>query len=81
MDPVELARLLDEAAEKGARKALESVGLHGEDAGKDIQDLRTLLNGWREAKSTVLKTFVQWLTIGVLGLLSATLWLKMGVSK
>lgn len=81
MDPVELARLLDEAAEKGARRALESVGLHGDDAGKDIQDLRTLLQGWREAKSTVIKAVVQWITVGILGLLSFSLWFKMGGGK
>jgi hypothetical protein len=70
----ELTRLLDEAAEKGARRALESVGLHDEAAGNDIRDLRTLIDGWRTAKKSALETFVKWVTVGVLGFIAAGAW-------
>jgi hypothetical protein len=71
MEARELADLLDQAAEKGARRALEHVGLHDQHAGRDIQDLRTLIEGWRQAKSTVLSTIAKYVTIGLLGLLAA----------
>lgn len=74
MDPTELASLLDQAAEKGARRALESVGLHDEHAGNDIRDLRNLIDGWRSAKKSALEAFAKWLTVGVLGVLLAGFW-------
>ena len=70
MDPRELADLLDQAAERGARRALESVGLHDAHAGRDIQDLRTLIDGWRQAKSTVAATIAKYITISILSLLA-----------
>jgi 2-iminoacetate synthase ThiH len=76
LSPEELSRLLDEAAEKGARRALESVGLHDEAAGNDIRDLRTLVDGWRSAKRTALEALVKWVTVGILGLLAADFWLR-----
>ncbi|CAB5220369.1 hypothetical protein UFOVP235_49 [uncultured Caudovirales phage] len=76
IDPLELARLLDEAAERGARRALESVGLHDPSAGTDIHDLRTLIESWRSAKRTALEAFVKWLTIGLLGFLATSFWLS-----
>ena len=68
--------LLEQAAERGARRALERLGLHDDDAGKDIRDLRTLIDGWRTAKKTVVTTVVQWLTIGLLGAVAATIYWK-----
>ena len=70
MDQNELNAVLEQAAERGARRALERIGLHDENAGKDINDLRTLIDSWREAKSTISKTVVQWATIGILGALT-----------
>jgi hypothetical protein len=70
MDERQLDLLLEQAAERGARRALERLGLHDDDAGKDIRDLRTLIDGWRDAKRTVSKAIIQWATIGVLGLLT-----------
>jgi hypothetical protein len=67
-DP-EIERMLDAAAERGAKRALERLGLHDDDASKDITDLRTLIDGWRNAKSTVAKAVVNWITMGILGLL------------
>jgi hypothetical protein len=62
----ELSSLLEESAEQGAKKALASIGLHDENASKDVLDLRTLLDSFRAAKRTVLQTVVRVLTIGVL---------------
>lgn len=76
MEAAELAILLDQAAEKGAKRALESIGLHDDEAGKDIRDLRTLIDGWREAKRTALQAFTKWITFGILGLLAAGWWMS-----
>ena len=73
----ELDALMERAAEKGARRALESVGLHDENAGRDIHDLRTLIDGWRTTKRTVLEAVLRWVTIGVLGFISIGLWWKL----
>lgn len=70
MDEKQLDLLLEQAAERGARRALERLGLHDDEAGKDIHDLRTLIDSWRDAKRTVAKAFIQWFTVGLLGLLT-----------
>lgn len=76
MEAAEIALLLDQAAEKGARRALESIGLHDDQAGNDIRDLRTLIDGWREAKRTMFQTITKWFTFGVLGLLATAWWMN-----
>ena len=75
-DLSDLTKLLDQAAERGARKALREIGLHDEDAGKDIQDLRTLIDGWRSAKRTAMKAVIQYMTVALLGLLVLGTWTK-----
>ena len=62
----ELKRLLVEAAVLGAKQALADIGLHDENASKDISEVRGLLSSWREAKSEIWKTVVHWVTAGVL---------------
>lgn len=43
-------RIVEKAAEVGARKALAAVGLHDESAAGDVKDLRELLASMRSAK-------------------------------
>lgn len=74
MTQEEIRRLINEAAEEGATRALEKIGLHDENAPKDITELRTLLDSWRQTKSTVLKTIVQWMTMAILGALALGAW-------
>ncbi|MFA7586559.1 MAG: DUF6127 family protein [Novosphingobium sp.] len=49
MSETEFETLLVRAAETGARRALQEVGLEGRDAAEDIRDLRSLLAGFRLA--------------------------------
>jgi hypothetical protein len=65
----ELKRLLTEAAVLGAKQALQDIGLHDDNAAKDIEDVRGLLSSWRETKSEMWKTFVHWFTAGLLALI------------
>ena len=59
-----LDAMLEDAAERGARRALEKVGLHDAQAGKDVAELRDLLEAWRDTKTTARRTVVKW-AIGV----------------
>ena len=73
-DPISMEALLTRAAKMGAQEALESVGLHDESAGKDIRDLRTLIDSWRGAKTAVGQTVVRTFTTGLLILLAIGTW-------
>ena len=68
----ELERMLDRAAERGAKRALERVGLHDDDAGRDVRDLRELIEGWREVKKGALRSLGKVLVAAVLILLAFT---------
>jgi hypothetical protein len=66
----EIEQLIERAAERGAEKALHSLGLHDENAPADVKELRGLLEAWRDVKSTALRTATGWLTVAVLSLLA-----------
>lgn len=71
MNDQQIEDMIERAAKKGAREALESIGLHDENATHDVRELRTLLDAWRGAKKTVWKTIMQALTMAFLGALAA----------
>lgn len=73
-----LEELIIRASRRGARQALEEVGLHDDGAGDDIRELRGVLNGWRVTKSTAWKTFVSWVTKAAIILFLTGLCVKMG---
>ena len=77
MPEVEFEQLLELAAERGARRALEDVGLDGNDAAIDIRDLRSLLGCMRLAKRTAVQTAVRLITTGVLLALMAGIAIKL----
>lgn len=66
-----LEAMLDRAAKRGARAALEEIGLHDENAGKDLDQLRGLLASWRETKRSIWQTVVKFITTGVLMFIAA----------
>tara|TARA_R110000787_G_scaffold146736_1_gene260447 strand:- start:43 stop:288 length:246 start_codon:yes stop_codon:yes gene_type:complete len=67
VDKKEMAELVEQSAELGARKALRDIGLSDDDALSDVSELRGLLDSWRSAKRTVAKTVLQAVTTLVLG--------------
>ena len=70
----EFEGLLECAATRGAKTALHSVGLDGEDAAHDIRELRNLLDAFNEAKRTAGMTIVKMLVTGlVLAVLAGTI--------
>ena len=71
MDEKQIEELLERAAKKGAREALESIGLHDQHAVHYVRELRSLLDAWRGAKKTVWRTITQAMTMAFLGALAA----------
>ena len=69
MTEKEMARMIERAAEAGAKKALRDVGLSDDDANSDVKELRNLLDTWRITKRTAVKTIVQAVTYLFLGAL------------
>lgn len=74
MSPEDLDILLEKAAEKGADCALRKVGLHDDQAGKDIQEVRSLLESWRDTKKTVQQTIAKIITTSILTILAIGTW-------
>jgi len=77
MTPQEL-QLIENAAEEGAKRALEKVGLSDSDAGVDIKELRNLLDAWRGAKRTIGQTIVRIITTALLMALAVGIYAKFG---
>ena len=66
MTPEELEAMLDRAAKKGARAALEELGLHDQNAEKDLEEIRNLLTSWRDTKKAIWSTVVKVVTVAIL---------------
>ena len=75
----EFETLLEQAACRGARKALIEVGLADEDAANDIRTLRDLAGSIKVMQRTFLQTLVRWVTVGLLALLVAGIAAKGGI--
>jgi hypothetical protein len=72
IDELALRRIIREEM----KSALKEVGLHDEEAGDDVRDLRSLITDWRGIKKTVLNTLAKAGTLFVLGLLMLGAWSK-----
>lgn len=78
MTPEELEDMLDRAAKRGASAALREVGLHDDDARKDIQEMRSLLEAWRDTRKGVWSTIVKMSTVAIITFIAASLWMQIG---
>ena len=58
------------------KSVLKEVGLHDDDAGNDVRDLRSLITDWRGMKKVVWQTIAKAGTVFVLGLLMLGAWSK-----
>ena len=61
--------LLDRAAERGAERVLAHLGLENGHAARDIGELRSLLEAWRDARRTAWQTAIKVVTTGILAAL------------
>ena len=58
------------------KSVLKEIGLHDDDAGNDVRDLRSLITDWRGMKKVVWQTLARAGTMLVLGLLMFGAWAK-----
>ena len=58
------------------KAVLKEVGLHDDDAGNDVRELRSLVSDWRGIKKTVWQTIARWGTLIVLGIMTLGTWTK-----
>jgi len=66
LTPEEIETMLDNAARRGAKEALRSIGLLDNDAQKDILEMRNLIEAWRDTRRSIWSTLVKVSTVGVL---------------
>lgn len=78
LTPEELEDMLDRAARRGAKEALRSLGLNDEDAHKDIHEMRTLLEAYRDTKKSIWSTVVRISTVALLSFIAASVWMQIG---
>lgn len=76
LTPQELEEMLDRAAKRGARAALNELGLNDDNAPKDLQELRGLLSSWRETRKAVWMTVTRIATTAVLLFIAGAVWMS-----
>lgn len=77
---VTLRALVEEATELGADRALTRTGLADPDACDDLDELRELLQVWRDAKASVWRATLAWLVRGMLALVIIGVAVQLGVT-
>jgi hypothetical protein len=81
LSDTELQAMLSQAAEQGAKSALEKLGLHDDNAPRDLRDLRDLLSAWRATRQEVGRTVLRVATTAILGAIITAVWLYAGAAK
>ena len=76
---VTLRALIEEASELGAGRALAALGLSDGKARRDMDELRELLQAWRDAKKSAWNAVVTWAVRIFLAVLVAGMAVKMGL--
>jgi hypothetical protein len=77
ISPEELEAMLDRAARRGAKEALRSIGLLDDDAHKDITEMRSLLEAWRDTRKSIWSTTIKLVTVGILTFIAGAVWMTM----
>ena len=78
LSPEELEEMLDNAARRGAKQALRSIGLLDDDAQRDIIEMRSLLEAWRDTRKSFWSTVVKLTTVALLTFIAGAVWMTMG---
>ena len=77
LTPDDLEEMLDNAARRGAKEALRSIGLLDDDAARDIIEMRSLLEAWRDTRKSVWSTVVKLATVALLTFIAGAVWMTM----
>jgi 2-iminoacetate synthase ThiH len=78
LTPEELEDMLDRAARRGAKEALKALGLSDDDAPKDLHELRSILEAYRDTKKSIWNTAVRISTVALLSFIAASVWMQIG---
>jgi hypothetical protein len=78
-DLVTLRALIEESSALGAGRALEALGLRDPAARRDMDELRELLQAWRDAKKTAWKEVVTWAIRILLAVLVLGMSIRLGL--
>ena len=78
LTPDDLEEMLDNAARRGAKEALRSIGLLDNDAQKDILEMRNLIEAWRDTRRSIWSTVVKLATVGTLTFIAGAVWMTFG---
>ncbi|HZF42123.1 MAG TPA: DUF6127 family protein [Sphingomonadaceae bacterium] len=78
-DLVTVRALVEEASEAGAARALGRLGLEDARARRDMDELRELLQAWRDAKRGALSEIGKWVVRIVLALLVVGMVVRAGI--
>ena len=78
LTPEKIETMLDNAARRGAKEALRSIGLLDDDAARDIIEMRSLLEAWRDTRKSVWSTVVKLTTVALLTFIAGAVWMTMG---
>lgn len=78
---VTLRALVEEASQAGAERALGALGLDEPGARRDMDELRELLQAWRDAKRSAWKAAVGWLVRFGLAALLVAMAAKIGATE
>lgn len=78
-DLITLRAIVEEAADNGALRTINRLGLGDATAHGDLDELRELLNAWRTAKSSAWKEFITWTVRGILTLLLIGIAVRLGL--
>ena len=73
----ELEAMLDRAARKGAKEALASIGLLDDSAQKDITEMRSLLEAWRDTRKSIWNTVTKVVTVSILTFIAGAVWMNL----
>lgn len=77
LSPEELEAMMDRAARRGAKEALRSIGLLDEAAHRDITEMRSLLEAWRDTRKSIWTTTIRLITVAVLTFIAGAVWMTM----
>jgi hypothetical protein len=73
----EVEEMLDRAARRGAKEALRSIGLLDDDAHKDITEMRSLLEAWRDTRKSIWSTVTRLVTVAILTFIAGAVWMTL----
>ena len=76
---VTVRALVEEASELGAGRALAALGLSDGKARRDMDELRELLQAWRDAKKSAWQAVVSWMVRILLALLVLGMSVRLGL--